>query len=165
MKYNFFLKDLDDKNFKLIEVIKVNLRLKIYCEYLKNEFDEINVRMIVMEQIFKEINEEKGKMVKDVYELRFVVDKERMEKNLFQLKLQVIQYQIVSEKIVLEELIRIQCRDQIVNLEKNVMDLIKELNKEIKVYKIIKRGLDYFRNYFVSLLLLYIVFLNVVNSD
>lgn len=34
MKYNFFLKDLDDKNFKLIEVIKVNLRLKIYCEYL-----------------------------------------------------------------------------------------------------------------------------------
>lgn len=121
--------------------------------------------MIVMEQIFKEINEEKGKMVKDVYELRFVVDKERMEKNLFQLKLEVIQYQIVSEKIVLEELIRIQCRDQIVNLEKNVMDLIKELNKEIKVYKIIKRGLDYFRNYFVSLLLLYIVFLNVVNSD
>lgn len=45
------------------------------------------------------------------------------------------------------------------------MDLIKELNKEIKVYKIIKRGLDYLRNYFVSLLLLYIVFLNVVNSD
>lgn len=34
MKYNSFLKDLDDKNFKLIEVIKVNLRLKIYCEYL-----------------------------------------------------------------------------------------------------------------------------------
>lgn len=165
MKYNSLLKDLDDKNFKLTEVIKANSRLKIHCEHLQNELDETNVRMTAMEQIFKEINEEKGKMVKDVHELRLAADKERMEKNSLQLKLQAIQHQTASEKIALEESIRIQCRDQIANLEKNVMDLTKELNKEIKAHKTTKRGLDHLRNHFASLPLSHIVPPNAVNSD
>lgn len=165
MKYNSLLKDLDDKKFKLTEVLKANSRLKIHCEHLQSELDESNVRMTAMEQIFKEINEEKGKMVKDVHELRIAADKERMEKNSLQLKLESIQHQTASEKIALEESIKIQCRDQIANLEKNVMDLTKELNKEIKAHKTTKRGLDHLRNHFASLPLSHIIPPNAVNSD
>ncbi|XP_061183318.1 major antigen-like [Saccostrea echinata] len=165
MKYNSLVKELEEKNFKLTEVVKANSRLKIHCENLQKELDETNVRMTAMEQIFKEINEEKGKMVKDVHELRLTADKERMEKNAIQLKLETIQHQIASEKIALEESIKIQCRDQIANLEKNVIDLTKELNKEIKAHKTTKRGLDHLRNHFASLPLSHIVPPNAVSSD
>jgi chromosome segregation ATPase len=165
MKYNSLIKDLDDKNFKLTEVIKANSRMKIHCEHLQKELDETNVRMTALEQIFKEINAEKAKMVKDVHELRLTADRERMEKNSIQLQLESIQHQTASEKIALEEKIKIQCRDQVANLEKNVMDLTKELNKEIKAHKTTKRGLDHLRNHFASLPLSHIVPPNSVSSD
>ncbi|XP_048747603.2 uncharacterized protein LOC125659853 [Ostrea edulis] len=165
MKYNSLLKELDDKNFKLTEVVKANSRMKIHCEHLQKELDETNVRMTALEQIFKEINTEKAKMVKDVHELRLAADRERMEKNSIQLKLESVQHQTASEKIALEEAIKIQCRDQVANLEKNVMDLTKELNKEIKAHKTTKRGLDHLRNHFASLPLSHIVPPNSVSSD
>jgi hypothetical protein len=61
---------LNKKTNQFTEATKANKRLKILSEQLQEDQDYITARMTAMEQIFKEINDEKSKMVKENQEYK-----------------------------------------------------------------------------------------------
>ena len=149
--------ELEKNSVKLKEVIKANSRLKIHCDHLQNEFDHTNARMTAMEQVFKEISEEKAKMAREVQEIRLGSDKERMDRTKLELKLESLQREALAEKMAAVESVKLECQGQIMQLEQQIKDLTSELNKERKHHRTTKKGLDHLRNHFASLPMSHII--------
>lgn len=157
--------DVDNKAVKITDVHRANNRLQIHCGKLQDELDHANARLTAMEEIFKEISEEKSSMVKEVHELRVQRDKDRMDKGRLELKLESVRSASASEMLAAEESVKVQCQQEIVELEKRVAELTADLANERRVHSGTKRGLDHLRQHFASLPLSNIVPPNSVRTD
>ena len=156
---------LSKKTNQLTEATKANKRLKILSEQLQEDQDYITARMTAMEQIFKEINDEKSKMVKENQEYKIAADKERLDRERIEFQLKSLEQQALCEKMAMEQTIKMECQSEISKLHKRINDLSDELEKEKRFHYITKKGLDHLRQHFASLPLSNIVPPNAVNSD
>ncbi|XP_021351519.1 rho-associated protein kinase 2-like [Mizuhopecten yessoensis] len=157
--------EVDSKATKITDFNRANSRLKIHCEKLQDELDHANARLTAMEEIFSEISTEKSAMIKEVQELRIQRDKDRMDKGRLELNLESVQNAAESEKLAVEENVKIQCQIEIIELQKRVAELTADLANEKRVHTITKRGLDHLRSHFASLPLSHIVPPNSVRTD
>lgn len=156
---------LNKKTNQLTEATKANKRLQILSEKLQEDQDYITARMTAMEQIFKEINDEKSKMVKENQEYKIAADKERLDRERIEFQLKSLEQQALCEKMAMEQTIKMECQSEISTLHKRINDLSDELEKEKRFHYITKKGLDHLRQHFASLPLSNIVPPNAVNSD
>ncbi|KAK3096178.1 hypothetical protein FSP39_024085 [Pinctada imbricata] len=157
--------ELEKLKIKLKEVIKANSRLKIHCEHLQSEFDLTNARMTAMEQVFKEVSEEKASMAREVQEIRINSDKDRMDKTRLEVKLESLQREATSQQMAAIDSVKLQCQGEIMKLNEQIKDLTTELNKERKLHRTTKKGLDHLRNHFASLPMSHILPPNSVRQD
>lgn len=156
---------LNKKVQDLNEATKANKRLKILSDQLQEDLGYITARMTAMEQIFKEINEEKSKMVKENQEYKIAADKERLDRERIEHQLKTLEQQTLCEKITIEQTIKMECQSEISKLHQRINELSDELDNERRLHYTTRKGLDHLRQHFATLPLSNIIPPNAVRGD
>lgn len=172
-KHNLYLESklssvtghFDNEKKELTEAQKANKRLKIHCDVLQNELDHANAKATAMEEVFKELQEEKTKLAKEVHALRVGADKERLDKSRLQMKLDTIHQEVTSERMVAEESIKIKFQSIVMKLKLKNKELSDELENEKKLHSTTRKALEHLRQHFASLPLNHIIPPNSVQND
>jgi len=144
-------KAIDSQKVKLTEARIANKRLQINVESLSEEVKYLTAKVGAMEDVISEIKEEKTDMMQELQDNRITTDKERMERNRIQIKLDSLRKEALAEKMAAEDKIRTQCKKAIHDLKEEVKRLQAELYEETSKRKVTEKGLKHLRNHFSGL--------------
>ena len=128
-----------------------NKRLKINVDSLDDEVKYLTAKVGAMEEVIREIKQEHSDMVQELHDNRVTTDKERMERERIQMKLDDLKHEALAEKLVAEDNIRTMCRQAIHDLKEKVKKLEAELKEERSKRQITEKGLNHLRTHFSSL--------------
>lgn len=156
---------LEKKSAKLSDATKANHRLKIHCDDLQMEQKAMQTQLDAVTEMWKEIDGEKSKMIKESHQLRIALDKERLHRQQLQLQLEEAQQQATREKRIAEETIKARFDERLMQMEKQMKLLKKELVAESEAHAKDKKALEHLRAHFASLPLCDILPSNVVIAD
>ena len=142
---------IESQKLKLSEATNANRRLTIHCDSLQDEVQYLSAKVSAMEEIIKEFQTEKSDMVKELHDNRVSTDKERLERERIQIKLDNLKHEALAEKLTAEESIKSMCKKVILDLQEEVKKLTAELVNERKRHKVTEKGLRHLRQHFSSL--------------
>ena len=142
---------IESQKLKLSEATNANRRLTIHCDSLQDEVQYLSAKVSAMEEIIKEFQTEKSDMVKELHDNRVSTDKERLERERIQIKLDNLKHEALAEKLTAEESIKSMCKKVILDLQEEVKKLTVELVNERKKHKVTEKGLRHLRQHFSSL--------------
>lgn len=158
-------KAIESQKVKLQEARMANKRLQINVDSLSEEVKYLTAKVGAMEEVIREIKEEKSDMVKELHDNRVTTDKERMERSRIQMKLDCLKQEALADKLAAEDKIRTQCKQAIHDLKEHVKQLQLELREERDKRKVTEKGLKHLRNHFSSLAVHDILPQNAVLND
>ena len=144
-------KVIESQKLKLSEATNANRRLTIHCDNLQDEVQYLSAKVSAMEEIIKELQTEKSNMVKELHDNRVTTDKERLERERIQMKLDTLKQEALAEKLAAEDNIKTMCKKVILDLQEEVKKLTAELINERKRHKVTEKGLKHLRQHFSSL--------------
>ncbi|KAL3847670.1 hypothetical protein ACJMK2_018570 [Sinanodonta woodiana] len=150
---------------ELLDVKKANVRLKIHCDSLQSELDLALAKCGAFEEVLKDLKLEKAEMMQEVFDNHVAMDKQRLEREVIQMKLDNLKQVALAEKMTAVESVKTKCQQKIFDLEQEVKKLTEELNKERYDHKNTQRGLKHLRQHFASLSVQDIVPPNAVTKD
>ena len=142
---------IESQKLKLSEATNANRRLTIHCDSLQDEVQYLSAKVSAMEEIIKEFQTEKSDMVKELHDNRVSTDKERLERERIQIKLDNLKHEALADKLTAEESIKSMCKKVILDLQEEVKKLTAELVNERKRHKVTEKGLRHLRQHFSSL--------------
>ena len=142
---------IESQKLKLSDATNSNRRLTIHCDQLAEEVEYLSAKVSAMEEIIKEIQTEKSDMVRELHDNRVSTDKERLERERIQMKLDNLNKEALAEKMAAEDKIRTMCKKVILDLQEEVKKLTAELDTERKRHKVTEKGLKHLRQHFSSL--------------
>lgn len=142
-----------------------NRRLKINVDSLNEEVKYLTAKVGAMEEVIREIKQERTDMIEELHENRVTTDRERMAREKIQMKLDSLKREALAEKLAAEDKIRSLCRKAIHDLKEKVKSLEKQLLKEQTQRKVTEKGLDHLRKHFASLDVQEILPASVVDQD
>lgn len=158
-------KMLETKSKKLSEATKANHRLKIHCDELQREVKATGMKLDAVTDMWKEIDQEKLRMMKETQEMRVALDRERMAREQLEVKLQEARQEATREKKLAEDSAKIQYEQHILRLEEEIRKMQEELDAERQLHTKNKKALDHLRTHFASLPLLDVMPPGVVDRD
>lgn len=144
-------KVIESQKLKLSEATNANRRLTIHCDKLQDEVEYLSAKVSAMEEIIKELQTEKSDMVKELHDNRVTTDKERLERERIQMKLDTLKHEALAEKLTAEDSVKAMCKKVILDLQEEVKKLTAELVTERKRHKVTEKGLKHLRQHFSSL--------------
>ncbi|KAK3589679.1 hypothetical protein CHS0354_015185 [Potamilus streckersoni] len=150
---------------ELLDVKKANARLKIHCDFLQSELDLALAKCGAFEEVLKDLKLEKAEMMQEVYDNHVAMDKQRLEREVIQMKLDNLKQVALAEKLTAVESVKTKCQQKIFDLQQEVKKLTEELNKERYDHKNTQRGLKHLRQHFASLSVQDILPPNAVTKD
>ena len=142
---------IESQKLKLSEATNANRRLTIHCDQLQEEVEYLSAKVNAMEEIIKELQTEKSDMIKELHDNRVTTDKERLERERIQIKLDNLKQEALAEKLAAEDSIKTMCKKVILDLQEEVKKLTTELQSERKRHKVTEKGLKHLRQHFSSL--------------
>ena len=144
-------KVIESQKLKLSDATNCNRRLTIHCDKLQDEVEYLSAKVSAMEEIIKELQTEKSDMVRELHDNRVTTDKERLERERIQIKLDNLQKEALADKMAAEDKIRTMCKKVILDLQEEVKKLTADLETERKRHKVAEKGLKHLRQHFSSL--------------
>ncbi|KAK7090330.1 coiled-coil domain-containing protein 160-like isoform X2 [Littorina saxatilis] len=156
---------LDIKSKKLTEATKANHRLKIHCEELQLEVRSMVMKLEAVTEMWREIDQEKLRMMQENQEHRIALDKERMARQQLEIQLQEASQEIAREKMLAEENAKTRYEHHIHRLQEELVKAEYELEGERQLHSQNKRALEHLRNHFASLPLRDVLPPGVVDRD
>ncbi|KAL8625035.1 hypothetical protein ACOMHN_012044 [Nucella lapillus] len=158
-------KTLETKSKKLSEATKANHRLKIHCDELQREGNATGMKLDAVTDMWKEIDQEKLRMMKETQEMRVALDRERMSREQLELKLQEAGHELTREKMLAEENAKVKYEQRIFQLEEEARKMQEEMEAEKQLHNKNRRALDHLRAHFSSLPLQDVMPPGVVHRD
>ncbi|XP_076435854.1 uncharacterized protein LOC143275549 [Babylonia areolata] len=158
-------KTLETKSKKLSEATKANHRLKIHCDELQMEVKATGMKLDAVTEMWKEIDQEKLRMMKETQEMRVALDRERMARERLELQLQEAGQEVAREKMLAEENAKVHYEHRILRLEEELRKRQEELQGEKQLHHKNKKALDHLRGHFASLPLRDVLPPGVVDRD
>lgn len=132
-------KVIESQKLKLSEATNANRRLTIHCDKLQDEVEYLSAKVSAMEEIIKELQTEKSDMVKELHDNRVTTDKERLERERIQLKVDTLKQEALAEKLTAEDNVKTMCKKVILDLQEEVKKLTAELVTERKKHKVTEK--------------------------
>lgn len=158
-------KIIDSQKLKLSEMRNANKRLQIHVTSLKEEVNYLTAKAGAMEDVIKEVKVEHSNMAQELLDNHVSTDKERMERERIQMKLDSLNKTATAEKLAAEDKIRTQCQKAIHDLKEQIKQLEKQLLEEKNRRIITEKGLKHLRTHFSSLAVQDIMPQNAVVKD
>ncbi|XP_050417940.1 rho-associated protein kinase 1 [Patella vulgata] len=156
---------LEKNTVQLTEANKANGRLKIHCDNLQHQLDHSSAKLDTVTDMWKEIDMEKNKMMKDMHEMRVTYDKDQLLLKNTNLKLE-------SEIREKERAVDMAVQNTKIKYEKQLMNLHEQLEKQTddfhkaeQTYSVTSKSLKQLRHHFSSLPLNNIIPPNSVIED
>lgn len=158
-------KMLETKSGKLSEATKANHRLKIHCDELQLELNATGMKLDAVTEMWKEIDQEKLRMMKETQEMRITLDRERMAREQLEIQLREAGQEVTRERILAEENAKTKYEHRILRLEEELNKTLDELDQEKQLHTKSKKALEHLRNHFASLPLQDVLPPGVVDRD
>ncbi|KAK7484881.1 hypothetical protein BaRGS_00023924 [Batillaria attramentaria] len=158
-------KVLETKSAKLTEATKANHRLKIHCDDLQQQLNASGMKLDAVTEMWKEIDQEKLRMMKETQEMRIALDRERLAREQLEIQLREAGQEVTRERILAEENAKTRYEHRILKLEEELGKTLEELDHEKQLHSMSKKALEHLRNHFASLPLQDVLPPGVVDRD
>lgn len=144
-------KVLDTKSAKLSEATKANRRLKILCDDLQCQLNTTGMKLDAVTDMWKEIDQEKLRMMKETQELRIALDRERLAREQLEIQLKEARQEVTTACMLAEQNAKTKYEHCIFKLEDELTKTQNELDREKELHDFSKKGLDFLRLHFSKL--------------
>ncbi|KAK6166064.1 hypothetical protein SNE40_022844 [Patella caerulea] len=156
---------VEKSNVQLTEANKANGRLKIHCDNLQHQLDHSSAKLDTVTDMWKEIDMEKNKMMKDMHEMRVAYDKDQLLLKNTNLRLESEIREKERAVDVAVQNTELKYKTQLINLHEQLKKQTDDFCKAEQAYSVTSKSLKQLRHHFSSLPLNNIIPPNSVIED